>query len=69
MLVASLRDPNGATVGLHQPPHAGGSYIRVNPSEQIDKLIAETTDWRGKTLASVRKALLVADPEIIEEWK
>ena len=41
----------------------------MNPSEQIDKLIAETTDWRGKTLASVRKAILAADPEIIEDWK
>jgi hypothetical protein len=40
-----------------------------NPSENIDQLIARTTDWRGKTLASVRKASLAADPEIIEEWK
>ena len=41
----------------------------MNPSELIDKLIAETTDWRGKTLASVRKSILGADPKIIEEWK
>jgi hypothetical protein len=41
----------------------------MSPSEQIDKLIAETTDWRGKTLARVRKAILAADPEIVEEWK
>jgi hypothetical protein len=41
----------------------------MNPSEQIDKLIARTTDWRGKTLARVRKAILAADNEIIEEWK
>ncbi len=40
-----------------------------NPSAEIDKLIAETTDWRGKTLASVRKAILDADPAIVEEWK
>jgi hypothetical protein len=35
----------------------------------IDQLIAKLTDWRGKTLASVRKSILAADPEIIEEWK
>ena len=41
----------------------------MNPSERIDQLIAELTDWRGKTLASIRKSLLEADREIIEEWK
>jgi len=41
----------------------------MNASKRIDKLIAETTDWRGKTLAGVRKAILAADGEIIEEWK
>ena len=41
----------------------------MNPSERIDQLIAGLTDWRGKTLASVRKIFLQADREIIEEWK
>jgi hypothetical protein len=41
----------------------------MNPSERIDQLIAGLTDWRGKTLASVRKTILEADREIIEEWK
>jgi hypothetical protein len=41
----------------------------MNPSERIDELIAKLTDWRGKTLADVRKTILAADPEIIEEWK
>ena|ERR1700734_616014 len=35
----------------------------------IDEMIAELTDWRGKTLASIRKSILGADPKIIEEWK
>ena len=39
------------------------------PSEQIDRLIAEFTDWRGKTFAGVRKCILDADGEIVEEWK
>jgi hypothetical protein len=41
----------------------------MTPSEQIDRLVAKLTDWRGKTLAGVRKAILSADPGIIEEWK
>jgi hypothetical protein len=41
----------------------------MNPSERIDQLIAETTGWRGETLASVRKTILETDREIIEEWK
>ncbi|HXB55509.1 MAG TPA: DUF1801 domain-containing protein [Vicinamibacteria bacterium] len=41
----------------------------MNPSERIDQLVAELRDWRGRTLASVRKSILEADAEIIEEWK
>jgi hypothetical protein len=41
----------------------------MNPSQQIDRLIAGLADWRGKTFAGVRKNILAADPEIIEEWK
>jgi hypothetical protein len=41
----------------------------MNPSERIDELIAELTDWRGKTLAKIRKSILEADREIVEEWK
>jgi hypothetical protein len=41
----------------------------MNPSDRIDELIAKLTDWRGKTLASIRKSILEADREIIEEWK
>ena len=41
----------------------------MSASERIDQLIAETPDWRGETLAAVRKAILEADPAIVEEWK
>jgi hypothetical protein len=41
----------------------------MNPSERIDHLIAGLTDWRGKTLARIRKSILEADREIFEEWK
>jgi hypothetical protein len=35
----------------------------------IDERIKELGDWRGKTLAKVRKLIHAADPEIVEEWK
>jgi hypothetical protein len=41
----------------------------MNPSERIDELIAGLTDWRGKTLARIRKIILEADRDIVEEWK
>jgi hypothetical protein len=41
----------------------------MNPSEHIDRLIAGIADWRGKTFAGIRKTILAADREIIEEWK
>jgi hypothetical protein len=41
----------------------------MNPSQRIDQLIAELTDWRGKTFAGIRKSILATDREIIEEWK
>jgi hypothetical protein len=41
----------------------------MTDSEKIDRLIAGITDWRGKTFAAVRKAILEADEEISEEWK
>lgn len=41
----------------------------MNPSDEIDKLIAQHQDWRGAMLAKLRTAILAVDPEIIEEWK
>ncbi len=38
-------------------------------SALIDGRIKELGDWRGKTLAKVRKIIHEADPEIVEEWK
>ena len=41
----------------------------MNESELIDDLIANLTDWRGTTLAHIRRIIHDADPEIVEEWK
>ncbi len=38
-------------------------------AEHIDQRIAELGDWRGDTLARIRKLIRAADPEIVEEWK
>src|SRR5512139_4125259 len=40
-----------------------------NRSEQIDDIIASTPDWRGATLAELRRVIHEADPEITEEVK
>jgi hypothetical protein len=38
-------------------------------SELISKKIAQLADWRGETLARMRKLIKEADPEVVEEWK
>lgn len=38
-------------------------------SAAIDDKISKLDDWRGKTLAQVRKIIHEADPEIVEELK
>lgn len=40
-----------------------------SPSQLITERIAELNDWRGETLAHVRKLIREADPGITEEWK
>jgi hypothetical protein len=40
-----------------------------SPSQLITKRIAELGDWRGETLAQVRKLIKEADPKITEERK
>lgn len=41
----------------------------MKPSKEIDRLIAETNDWRGRTLATVRRVMLAGDPQVSEDWK
>ena len=38
-------------------------------SDLITKRIAELGNWRGHTLARMRKLIHEADPEVVEEWK
>jgi hypothetical protein len=42
---------------------------QADASQLIDARIRELGDWRGETLARMRKLILEADPEVTEEWK
>jgi len=46
-----------------------GASQGESASELISSRIAELGDWRGKTLARMRKLIQDADPEIVETWK
>ncbi|MGD1060944.1 MAG: DUF1801 domain-containing protein [Methanomassiliicoccales archaeon] len=47
----------------------GGANKDESPSQLIDARIKELGDWRGETLAKVRRFIKEADPEVVEEWK
>ena len=38
-------------------------------SELIDERIAELGDWRGETLARMRRLIHEEDPDVVETWK
>ena len=48
---------------------AKGDPNRAAASRKITKRIQELGDWRGETLARVRRLIHDADPGIQEEWK
>jgi len=38
-------------------------------SQRIDARIKDLGDWRGETLARIRRLVKQADPAVVEEWK
>jgi hypothetical protein len=40
-----------------------------SPPQLIDARIKELGDWRGETLAHIRKLIKEAVPDVVEEWK
>jgi hypothetical protein len=40
-----------------------------SPPQLIDARIKELGDWRGETLAHIRKLIKEAAPDVVEEWK
>jgi hypothetical protein len=55
----------GTTTMANSKDAKGGD----SPSQLIDARIKELGDWRGETLARIRKLIKQADPEVVEEWK
>jgi hypothetical protein len=53
-----------ATTAMKKRQSGAGS-----PSQLIDARIAALGDWRGETLARVRRLIKEADPEIVEDVK
>ena len=50
---------------MKKPAARAGDNAAANISQRIEEL----GDWRGETLALVRKLIHAADPDITEEWK
>jgi len=49
--------------------NASGEGQDLSASELISGRIAELGDWRGETLARVRKLIRDSVPDVVEEWK
>ena len=41
----------------------------MNPSALIDREIAHHPDWRGHTMAEIRRIIRETVPDVTEEWK
>ncbi len=50
-------------------PKGGEMASGEAASRHIDDRIRVLGDWRGETLSRMRKLILEAAPEIVEEWK
>ncbi|HEY2662535.1 MAG TPA: DUF1801 domain-containing protein [Caulobacteraceae bacterium] len=49
-----------------KPPDTSGGQ---SASQLITQRIADLGDWRGETLARMRRLITEADPDVVEEWK
>lgn len=61
--------PDAVRIGARNGADMKTATPVESASVLIDNKIKELADWRGKTLAKVRKIMHEADPDIIEEWK
>jgi hypothetical protein len=64
----SAREESGElSMKANQNPSPKGK----SPSQQIDAIIRESDDWRGKKLSQLRTVIKQADPVVVEEvkWK
>ena len=51
--------------------HTNFSPKEKSPSQQIDAIIKQSGDWRGRKLSQLRAVIKKADPAVVEEvkWK
>lgn len=66
-MTASVNNHEKATIAMKNGLKEGKA--EDSPSQQIDARIGELSDWRGETLARLRRLIKQADPEVVEEWK
>jgi hypothetical protein len=71
---SSSRAANSRSKAAKTRSQAGNSSSKAaksqsSPSRLIDERINELSDWRGETLARIRKLIKQADGEVVEEWK
>ena len=50
-------------------PTSAKTDATVDAPKLIDAAIKDLGDWRGETLAKIRKLIKEADPDVVEEWK
>jgi hypothetical protein len=53
----------------HEPMKNQDVSKAPSAADLITQRIADLADWRGETLARIRKLIKAADPEVVEEWK
>jgi hypothetical protein len=58
-----------ATTKTNKSTSAAKEGAAESPSRLIDAKITKLGDWRGETLARVRKLIKEADPKVVEEVK
>ena len=58
-----MADAGGQNGRVTKPP------TTASASALIDRRIADLADWRGETLARMRRLIHEAEPEVVEEWK
>lgn len=58
-----------ATTGVKSKSGATEGKAGRSPSQLIDARIKALGDWRGETLARIRKLIKEADPDMVEEVK
>ncbi len=48
---------------------ASPAIDRQEAAKRIDNYIAEFHDWRGQSLAELRKIIHEVNPDVVEDWK